>query len=135
MKRFFKALWSILPGIAVLLLLLAVISYALLSILRCCSFYEDKVITEQTREDGVYTVKLMQTSEAFLFSGVSGAVALYDQDGKRLDYAAFHLGHDTVRVEAEDLKSVVWGEHGVTVIVADHDDPGDQTFYIPYPNE
>ena len=65
MKQFFKALWSILPGIAVLLLLLAVISYALLSILRCCSFYEDKVITEQTREDGVYTVKLMQTSEVY----------------------------------------------------------------------
>jgi hypothetical protein len=52
-----------------------------------------------------------------------------------LDYAAFHLGHDTVRVEAEDLIGVVWGEQGVTVTVSDHDDPGDQTLYIPYPKK
>ena len=126
---------SLLAGLGILLLLLAVIFCSFVSLFSVCSLYEDMVITEQTREDGAYTVKLLQTSEAFLFSGVSGAVALYDQDGKRLDYAAFHHGHDTVRVEAEDLKSVVWGEQGVTVTVSDHADPGDQTLYIPYPKK
>ena len=126
---------SLLAGLGILLLLLAVIFCSFVSLFSACSLYEDRVITEQTRVDGVYTVKLLQTSEAFLFGGVSGAVALYDQDGKRLDYAAFHLGHDTVRVEAEDLIGVVWGEQGVTVTVSDHDDPGDQALYIPYPKK
>ena len=135
MKRFLTDALGVLCGIGIAFLFLAVILASLLSVFRSCSLYEDTVITAQTREDGAYTVKLLQTSEAFLFSGVTGAVALYGEDGSRLDYVTFHLGHDTVRVRKEDLKNVVWGDGGVTLTVADYDDPEDQVFWLPYPEK
>ena len=54
---------SLLAGLGILLLLLAVIFCSFVSLFSACSLYEDRVITEQTREDGAYTVKLLQTSE------------------------------------------------------------------------
>ena len=70
MKRFFKALWGLLPGIAVLLLLLAVNFFCFGSLFRSCASYKPDpvLITDQAREDGAYTVKLWQTGAPFLLT-------------------------------------------------------------------
>ena len=122
---------SLLAALGILLLLLAVIFCSFMSLFSACSLFEDKVITEETREDGAYTVKLIQTGEPFLLSPVSAAVALYNERGKRIGYVSFGLGNDGGGVDADNLKSVEWGEESVTVTVKGWEsDP--EVYTIPY---
>lgn len=122
---------SLLWGLGIILLLLAVLFVSLMTVFNSCSLHEDRVITEETREDGAYTVKLIQTGEPFLLSPVSAAVALYNERGKRIGYVTFGLGNDGGGVDAENLKSVEWGEESVTVTVKGWEsDP--EVYTIPY---
>jgi hypothetical protein len=122
---------SLLAGFGILLLLLAVLFVSLMTVFNSCSLHKDRVITEETREDGAYTVKLIQTGEPFLLSPVSAAVALYNERGKRIGYVTFGLGNDGGGVDADNLQSVEWGEESVTVTVKGWEsDP--EVYTIPY---
>lgn len=135
MKRICNEALSLLTGLGILLLLLAVIFVSCMTLFNACSLYEDEIITVNTREDGAYTVKLLQTGVPFLVGPTSAAVALYDENGKRVDFVTFALGNDGGNVEEKNLKSVVWGEDSVTVTVKGFEEDEARSYVLTYPKK
>ena len=137
MKRFFKSLWGILPGIAVLILLLAVNFFCFGSLFRsCASFVPDPVlITEQAREDGAYTVKLWQTGAPFLLGPTPVALTLHDASGRQVWVDSFYVPNDGGPAEPQNLLSIVWDDSGATVTMKGMEGGVVFVVVLPYPSE
>ena len=137
MKRFFKALGGILPGIAVLILLLAVNFFCFGSLFRSCASYKPDpvLITDQAREDGAYTVKLWQTGAPFLLGPTPVKLTLHDASGRQVWADSFYVTNDGGPSVPQNLLSVAWDDSSATVTMKGMEGDGVFVVVLPYPSE
>ena len=113
-------------------LLLAVFMFIISS---ACSSEIDKeeiLITSQISPDGNYSIYLYQVGDPqWSFGSVGAKLVLKESNGKIVDEKEFSLANDGTMVHEDNLKSVVWLENEVKVLM-DADEAPEKYFVLSY---